>query len=199
MAFVDVHFVTHLDMAGMGPAVVSGSLAVLGTFEILGALVAGRLCDRGRIKQTLACGYGLRGSAMLLVAFTPTAATSLIFGLVFGVSYMATVVATTLWVGRAVPAGAQATALGLVWTVHGIGAALSSQLGAVAAQHRHSYASVALAEPLVAVGSFALVARLPAPPDGVPTRLKVTTRAPEGDRLFPRWRSTTRTPNAERR
>ncbi len=178
MAFVDVHLVTHLDMAGMGATVVSGTLAVLGVFEILGSLVAGRLCDQGRIKETLVGGYGLRGVAMVLVAFHPTAATSLLFGVVFGVSYLATVVATTLWIGRTLPAGAQATALGLVWTLHSIGAALSSQLGA--AQSHGSYTQVALIEALVVLGSLLLASRLPGPgnppaPEGpsAPTRLTV--------------------------
>ncbi|MGF7234839.1 MAG: MFS transporter, partial [Frankia sp.] len=98
MAFVDVHLVTDLDMAGMQSSVVSGSLSLLGAFEILGALIAGRQCDRGRLKQTLVTGYALRGTAMLMLAFTPTTATSLIFGVVFGASYMVTVVATSIWV-----------------------------------------------------------------------------------------------------
>jgi predicted MFS family arabinose efflux permease len=163
MAFVDVHFVADMNMAGMRPAVVSGSLASLGALEIVGSLVAGRMCDRGLIKQTLMIGYAMRGTAMLLFAFTPTTATALGFGVIFGVSYMVTVVSTSLWVARLMPPGSRATAMGLVWTVHSIGAAASSQLGAYAAQSFHSYTRVSLVEAIVVFGSFFLVAGITVP------------------------------------
>jgi predicted MFS family arabinose efflux permease len=160
MAFIDVHMVADLEMAGMHPVVVSGSLSLLGAFEIAGSLVAGRMCDRGLIKQTLVAGYALRGTAMLLLALTPTAATAMVFGALFGLSYMVTVVATTLWIARVVPAGARATAMGLTWTLHAVGAAASSQLGAYAAQRFHSYTQVSLVEAAAVFVSLVLVARL---------------------------------------
>jgi predicted MFS family arabinose efflux permease len=163
MAFVDVHLVADMNMAGMHPTVVSSSLAILGTLEILGSLAAGRMCDRGLIKLTLMLGYAVRGVAMLLFAVTPTAATSLAFGAAFGASYMLTVVATSLWVARLLPAGSRATAMGLVWTVHSIGAAASSQLGAYAAQSLDSYTQVSLVEAVVVLGSLLLVAGLTVP------------------------------------
>lgn len=163
MAFVDVHLVADMNMAGMQPPVVSGSLAILGTLEILGSLVAGRMCDRGLIKLTLMLGYAVRGVAMLLFAVTPTMVTSLGFGAVFGASYMMTVVSTVLWVARLLPAGSRATAMGFVWAVHSIGAAASSQLGAYAAQSLNSYTQVSLVEAIVVLGSLLLVAGLTAP------------------------------------
>ncbi|OFB41313.1 hypothetical protein CcI156_12880 [Frankia sp. CcI156] len=169
MAFVDVHLVTDLHEHGMSPGVVSGTLAMLGVFEILGSLAAGRRCDRGRVRQTLLVGYALRGGAMVLVAFDATVTASLAFGVIFGASYLATVVATTLWIGRVLPEGARATGLGLLWTLHSIGAALSSQLGALVADSYNSYTQVAMGEALLVGVSFLLIARLPAPrPAAVP-------------------------------
>lgn len=158
MAFVDVHMVADMDMAGMQPPVITGSLILLGILEIIGGLVAGRMCDRGAIKRTLMVGYALRGGAMLLLAFTPTIATSLLFGAVFGGSYMVTVVATTLWVARLVPPHSRGTAMGLVWTLHGLGAALSSQVGAFVAQSTNTYNMVSLGEGVIVLLSLALVA-----------------------------------------
>ena len=163
MAFVDVHMVSDMHMAGVHSTAVSASVFLLGLLEITGALIAGRFCDRGYIKQTLMIGYGLRGTAMLLFAFTPTLMTSLAFGAIFGASYMATVVATTLWIARILPPESRATAMGLVWTVHSIGAAASSQLGAMIAEHQQSYTLVSLVEALIVFGSLALVAGLRVP------------------------------------
>lgn len=157
MAFIDVHMVNSMHMAGVGPSAISGAVFLLGLLEIVGALVAGRLCDSGYVRQTLVAGYGLRGCAMLLGAVAPTAVSSLAFGALFGASYMATVVATTLWVSRLLPAESRATAMGLVWTVHSGGAALSSQGGAVIAERLHSYTLVSLVEALVAFASMAIV------------------------------------------
>jgi predicted MFS family arabinose efflux permease len=163
MAFVDVHLVADLHMAGMDSNVVSGALALLGAFEIVGSLVAGRLCDRGLIRSTLVVGYLLRGVAMMLLVAAPTTGFALAFGVVFGASYMVTVIATTLWVGRILPAGVRATGMGLVWLVHQAGAALSSQLGAFAAQRSGSYGPVALAEAGVVLLSALAVFWLPRP------------------------------------
>nr|WP_313775685.1 MFS transporter [Mycobacterium sp.] len=163
MAFVDVHMVSDMHMAGVHPTAASASVFLLGFFEITGALIAGRFCDRGYIKQTLIIGYGLRGAAMMVFAFTPTAMSSLVFGTIFGASYMATVVATTLWIMRLLPSGSRATAMGLVWTVHSIGAASSSQLGAIIAEKSGSYTVVSLVEALIVFGSLALVAFISVP------------------------------------
>jgi predicted MFS family arabinose efflux permease len=163
MAFVDVHMVTDMHMANVDATAISASIFLLGLLEIVGALAAGKVCDRGYVKQTLLVGYGLRGIAMLTFAFTPTIATSLAFGVIFGSSYMATVVATTIWISRILPSECRATALGLVWTVHSINAALSSQVGAALAEKFRSYALVALCEALIVFGSLVVVAFLGVP------------------------------------
>jgi predicted MFS family arabinose efflux permease len=163
MAFVDVHLVNDLQMADMPGGVVSGTLSLLGLFELIGSLVAGRLCDHGLIRPTLVVGYGLRALAMFMLVAAPNTASSLGFGVVFGASYMVTVVATMLWIGRLLPAGVKATGMGLTWLVHQAGAALSSQLGAFAEQRSGTYGPVALAEAVVVLVSALLVFRLPRP------------------------------------
>lgn len=164
MGFVDVHLVNDLRMAGMHGDVVSGTLSLLGLFELIGSLLAGRLCDRGLIRQTLVVGYALRGLAMLFLVAEPVTATALGFGIVFGASYMVTVVATTIWVMRLLPPGVRATGMGLIWLVHQVGAALSSQLGAYARQRSGSYGPLSLIEAGVVLISMLAVIRLPAPP-----------------------------------
>ncbi|MBT0768725.1 MFS transporter [Kineosporia sp. J2-2] len=185
MAFVDVHLVNHLNHEGMSGGVVSGTLSLLGLFELMGGLVAGRLCDRGLIRSTLVTGYALRALAMLVLLVVPGASSAFGFGVVFGASYMVTVVATTLWIGRLLPTGVKATGLGVLWLVHQIGAALSSQVGAYIEQRADSYGPVVLTESALVVLSALLVLQLPAP--GPPGSRNGTpeTASPEPSRPVP--------------
>ncbi|MEU7279010.1 MFS transporter [Streptomyces sp. NPDC045431] len=144
MAFIDVHFMPLMHDHGLGHTVSSTAVALLGVFEIAGGLLAGWLCDRGWIKGVLLSAYAVRCVAMVLVALNPTGAVVIAFGVVFGVSYLATVIATTMWAARVLPVEVRGFGMGLVWTVHALGTALTSEVGAVMADATHDYSVVAL-------------------------------------------------------
>lgn len=163
MAFIDVHLFPHLHDHGVPAAVGSASVVVLGVLEIVGGLVTGRLCDLGRIRGTLACAYLLRGGAMVLLFFFSSETMVILFGAAFGASYLATVIATTVWLTRIMPRGQRGTAIGLLWTVHMIATAISSQGGAMLADVQHSYGVLILVSTLLTVGAAVLVAVQPEP------------------------------------
>ncbi|PWI16777.1 hypothetical protein DI272_23390 [Streptomyces sp. Act143] len=164
MAFIDVHFIPLMHDHGLGHTVSSTAVALLGVFEIAGGLLAGWLCDRGRIKAVLVSAYAVRGVAMLLVALTPTGTVAIAFGIVFGISYLATVIATTMWAARVLPVEVRGFGMGLVWTVHALGTALTSELGAQMADSTHSYTPVTLGCAALAAAACVLVlaSRVPA-------------------------------------
>ncbi|MBY8852485.1 MFS transporter, partial [Saccharothrix sp. MB29] len=60
MAFIDVHLFPHMHDHGVAPVTSSVAFVLLGGLEIVGSLVAGRLCDKGLIRATLIGGYALR-------------------------------------------------------------------------------------------------------------------------------------------
>lgn len=155
MAFIDVHMIPYLGDMQVPTDLSSASVGLLGIAEIGGSLVAGRLCDRGLLKSTLVGGYLLRAGSMFLVAAAPHGPFVLLFGAVFGASYLVTVVATSMWVLAAFPVEIKGAVMGLMWTVHQVGAALSSQLGAVSHDSDGSYVPA-----ILATGGFALVATL---------------------------------------
>ncbi len=161
MAFIDVHEITYLTDAHISSGVISASLVVLGACEIVGSLIAGRLCDRGSVKGVLLAGYLLRGVSMFLIAINPTPALVLVFGTLFGVSYLVTVVATSVWAMRAFPVGVKGVAMGLIWTAHQLGAALSSQFGGVFYDLWHSYVPLILATGCVAFIAALVVGTIP--------------------------------------
>lgn len=163
MAFIDVHLFPHMHDLGVPKGVGSAAVAVLGVLELIGCLVAGRLCDLGRIRATLVGAYALRAASMMLLPFFAADSVVILFGALFGASYLATVVATTVWLNRVMPAGAQGTALGLLWAVHMVAVALSSQLGAMLADIRHSYLALIVASIGLALGAATIVAAQPNP------------------------------------
>ncbi|MGW0393153.1 MFS transporter [Streptomyces sp. NPDC003042] len=164
MAFIDVHFMPLMHDHGIGQPVSSTAVAMLGVAEIAGGLLAGWLCDRGWIRAVLLSAYAVRAAAMLLVALSPSGAVAVAFGVVFGISYLATVIATTMWAARVLPVHVRGFGMGLVWAVHALGTALSSQVGALMADAMHSYTAVTLACAGLAAAACVLVlaSRLPA-------------------------------------
>ncbi|MFF3868872.1 MFS transporter [Micromonospora sp. NPDC001898] len=167
MAFIDVHFFPHLHDHGISDSVGASAVAVLGALEIIGALAAGRLCDLGWTRATLIGAYALRAAAMVMLLFVNSPATVIAFGAVFGVSYLATVVATTVWATRALPPGVRGTALGVLWAVHMLAVAATSQVGAILADLQHSYTVTIGASAVLTLAAVVLVAVQPSPDDRV--------------------------------
>lgn len=164
MAFIDVHFVPMVHDHGGSPSTSSTALVLLGIFEVAGGLLAGWLCDRGLIKSVLIAAYALRGGAMLLVSISAGPVPAMAFGVIFGISYLATVVATTMWAAKSLPVSIRGTAMGLVWAIHAAGTAIGSQAGASLADLTGSYTAATLASAALAGCACLLVCATPAPP-----------------------------------
>ncbi|MEU9508447.1 MFS transporter [Micromonospora sp. NPDC048170] len=163
MAFIDVHFFPHLHDHGISDSVGASAVAVLGALEVVGSLIAGRLCDLGWTRVTLVGAYVLRGVAMFQLLFVDSSASVIAFGAIFGVTYLATVVATTVWVTRVLPPGVQGTALGVLWAVHMLSVAATSQLGAMLADLQHNYTATIVASSVLTALSVLVVAIQPSP------------------------------------
>ena len=163
MAFIDVHLFPHKHDEGVSTGVSSLSLVALGALEIVGSLVTGRLCDRGAIRTTLIGAYLLRSASMVLLFFFSADAMVILFGAMFGASYLATVVATNIWITKIMPEGSKGTAIGVLWAVHMVGVALSSQLGAMLADVQHDYTLTILLSVVLTIVAAALVGSLPDP------------------------------------
>ncbi|XVS66956.1 MFS transporter [Actinosynnema sp. CA-299493] len=163
MAFIDVHLFPHMHDHGVAPVTSSVAFVLLGGLEIVGSLVAGRLCDKGLIRATLIGGYALRAVSMMIAPFFAAEFTVLVFGALFGASYLVTVVATTMWIAKILPRGRKGTAIGVLWALHMVAVAVGSQLGAVLADAAGSYLPVILVSVVLTLGAIVLVALQPDP------------------------------------
>lgn len=163
MAFVDVHLIPDMNDHGVSSAALSSAMVLLGVMEIIGAFVAGILCDRGFIRSVLLSAYLFRGISILLLAVAPNDVVVQFFGIIFGSSYLMTVVATTVWIVKAYPVQVRGLLLGILWAVHQTGAAVSSQAGAALHDVLNSYEPIIYLGAALCIVSIAIVALMRGP------------------------------------
>ncbi|MFJ3159127.1 MFS transporter [Streptomyces kanasensis] len=158
MAFVDVHLVAHLDHIGLGANVASTTVALLGAAEIVGALIAGYYCDRGHGVKVLVLSYLVRALSLVILMAAPTALAANVFGLLFGITYLGTVVASSMYLINSLDARAKGLALGLMWFIHQIGAFVASEGGGISYDTLQSYDPVVVFSAVIALVSTVIIA-----------------------------------------
>jgi predicted MFS family arabinose efflux permease len=158
MGFIDVNLVPYMDMMGMSAPTVSTTVALLGIAEIAGGLLAGYLCDRGSPLPVLAGCYLIRGVSLVILMLAPSALAASAFGLLFGISYLGTVVASSMYIINSADPRAKGLALGLMWLMHQIGAFASSEGGGLSYSSLHTYNPVVIGSAAIAAVSFLISA-----------------------------------------
>lgn len=128
MAYIDVHWVSQLKDSNYEAKTLSMFLVIFGTLEFAGALIAGRLLDKYNNVIILSSCYFLRLLSLLVLLLFEGSISIIIFAIIFGLSFMGTVVATTAIAVRNFPAN-KGFVLGLIWLSHQIGAFISVKYG----------------------------------------------------------------------
>jgi predicted MFS family arabinose efflux permease len=86
------HLIPFCNDRGIPLGVSATLLAVIGVFDMVGTIGSGWLCDRYDNRWLLAMYYGLRGVALIwLVYANPTTTGLLIFAVIYGLDFIATV------------------------------------------------------------------------------------------------------------
>ena len=143
VAFIATHLPAYAVDMGLDRTAAGNALALIGLFNILGALLFGWLADRYRKKYVLAWLYGLRAvviSGFLLIPLTETSA--LLFGAMIGVIWLATVPVTSGMVGQLFGARYLGTLYGVVFLGHQLGAFLGAWWAGRVYESTGSYAAV---------------------------------------------------------
>lgn len=154
MAFIDVHMVAYLQDLKLSPGQISATLVVLGVTELVGGLIAGWMCDRYPKGLVIAGFYLLRASAMFVLYLFPTPLGVMVFSALFGLSYLGTVIGTSMYTLALFGPHHKGFAFGIIWLSHQVGAFLSTQLGANAFDWFGNYTWTILVTGGVAVMSF---------------------------------------------
>lgn len=178
---------------------VAVALSVLGAFELIGALVVGFLAARTQPALLLAMLYGLRALILVVLALNQSAIGFLLFASVFGLTYMGTVILTSLLCLQCYGPESKGTMFGLLFSIHQIAVFLTGWLGGLARDLTGSYTTTTLA--VAAVCLLALLAAVALHPllreqrplagetaPGKPRRPMTTPSYPETTRPYPATR-----------
>jgi len=101
VVFIGVHMPSYLKDHGLGPEVATGSLALIGLFNVFGTYGAGLLGQRLAKRHVLAAIYLLRAVAIVIFLLSPLVpATVYLFSAVMGVLWLSTVPLTNAVVAQ---------------------------------------------------------------------------------------------------
>ena len=144
MAFIDIHFVPLMQDRGTDAVIVASTLSVLGIFEMIGAFVAGALAARAPYRILLSSFYFVRGLSVFMLAAAGTRFEYTIFAAIFGMTYLGTVIVTSLYCLRFFGKEVKGSVFGALWFVHQVGAFAAVALGGWARDAFGDYQAVVL-------------------------------------------------------
>src|SRR6266566_4130444 len=130
VAFIATHLPGVVASCQLPPEVAAWSLSLIGLFNIASSFTAGWAIGRWRMKSVLSLLYAARGLAVIAFLAAPkTTTTFLVFAVVIGFTYLATVPPTVGLVVKLHGMRFLATLFGIVMLSHQIGGFLGAWLG----------------------------------------------------------------------
>jgi len=154
VAFIATHLPGVVASCQLAPEVAAWSLSLIGLFNIAGSFAAGAAIGRWRMKSVLSFLYATRAVAVLVFLAAPkTTTTFLIFAVVIGFTYLATVPPTVGLVGKLHGMRFLATLFGIVMLSHQVGGFLGAYLGGKLFEATGSYDWVWYIDIMLAVGA----------------------------------------------
>jgi predicted MFS family arabinose efflux permease len=154
---IGTHFIAHAVEHGLTGTAATGILAVMGAFNFVGTLASGWLTDRVDPRRLLTIYYGFRGLSLLALPFVGGEFGLLVFAVLFGLDYIATVPPTTALVADRFGRANVGTVYGWVFFAHQLGAASAAWLGGIARDALGNYV-LAFVVAAVVSGAAALLA-----------------------------------------
>ncbi|MEN9936457.1 MAG: hypothetical protein RLZZ387_3036 [Chloroflexota bacterium] len=157
---IGVHFIPHAVDHGIGQVVAAGTLSLMGLFNFVGTIGSGWLTDRYDPRRLLFVYYGFRGLSLFLLPFTTNEVGLVVFAVLFGLDYIATVPPTTALVADTFGRRNVGTVFGWVFCAHQVGAAMAAWVGGVARESLGGYALTFVAAGVLAVAAAGLSLRI---------------------------------------
>jgi MFS family permease len=154
VAFIATHMPGVVALCGLPPEVGAWSLSLIGLFNIAGSFAAGWAIGRWRMKSVLSLLYASRAVAVLAFLAAPkTTTTFMIFSVVIGFTYLATVPPTVGLVGKLHGMRFLATLFGIVMLSHQVGGFFGAWLAGVLFERTNSYDWMWYLDIMLAVGA----------------------------------------------
>lgn len=126
---VQTHLIPAAHDHGIAQVTAAGLLALIGVFDIVGSTVSGWLTDRHDPRWLLFWYYGLRGLSLVALPFLLTGphSTLVVFAVVYGLDWVATVPPTITLTARAFGPTRVGILFAWIFGSHQLGAALAAQ------------------------------------------------------------------------
>jgi len=148
MAFLDIHLVPlmqeRLQPGGGGQAGVASTLSILGLMEFCGALAVGYFTRFQRLGLMLAGLYAFRALSVCLLLVADQPRHFMLFGAAFGLTYMGTVIITSMLCMQCYGPRTKGRMFGLLFSVHQGAVFLTAYLGGLARDLTGNYLTTVL-------------------------------------------------------
>jgi predicted MFS family arabinose efflux permease len=160
LAFIGNYLPAYLALCHVAGGIGAATLATIGFFNIIGSYGFGRLMNRFEPHHLLVALYGIRATATLaFFAMPPSGLTSIVFGVVMGLTWLGTVPLTNGVVTRLFGLGNLGTLFGVCFLSHQAGAFLGAFFGGLSVAWTGSYTIMWIAT--IVVGYTAALLNLP--------------------------------------
>jgi sugar phosphate permease len=158
---VGQHFIAHAVDHGFTPGSAAGALALMGVFNFVGTISSGFLTDRFDPRKLLLVYYTFRGVSLLFLPAIHDSTDILVFSVLFGLDYIATVPPTVALTADVFGRHNVGIVYGWIFAAHMLGAAILAQAAAIIRDTAGDYtiAYVTAGWMAVAAGVVALAMR----------------------------------------
>lgn len=126
---IGTHLIPHAVEHGFTEVAAAGTLALLGSLNIVGTLASGWLTDRYDPRKLLALYYGFRATSLFALPFIYELQWLVLFAIVYGLDWVATVPPTVNLTAARFGRASLGTLYGWIWFSHMMGAALAAYAG----------------------------------------------------------------------
>ena len=123
---IGTHLIPHAVEHGFTEGVAAGALALIGAFNVVGTIGSGYLTDRFNPRRLLAMYYAFRAASLVLLPSVTTETGLILFSVLFGLDYIATVPPTVALTAERFGRASLATVFGWITFSHMVGGALAS-------------------------------------------------------------------------
>lgn len=167
---VGQHFIAHAVDHGFTAGTAAGALALMGVFNFTGTILSGYLTDRYDPRKLLLIYYTFRGISLLLLPAIHNSADIVVFSVVFGLDYIATVPPTVALTADVFGRQNVGVLYGWIYFAHMLGASILAQVAAIIRDQAGNYTLAFLTAGWMAVaaGVVILALRRARPLQGAP-------------------------------
>lgn len=157
---IGTHLISHAVEHGITPEGAAWTMSLIAVTNTVGALLSGWLTDRVDNRRLLGAFYGLRALALLVLPFISGLHGLLLFAVLFGLDWNATVPLTVNLISGRFGRPSMGKLYGWIFCAHMVGAGLASYAGGFLRDLLGSYSVAFLSAAALGAMAVAMVIRL---------------------------------------